>query len=127
MARVYLTIPLATIAVLAAICGLIAATSASILLVIHAILEEIDWSLEQITTQDQSIYILHGTLGTVAKLVVLLVFSGCGVLLSSCGVFLSLFFTGVVGSVFGFIDLFLAAPVLIIWRVIPQRWEYRRD
>lgn len=119
----YLTILLASIGVV------LGATGAGIVFVfvVNAVVKDI-------ATRDQLICILHDALRIVPGFIVLFILSGCGVLLSGCsvllsgcGVFLSLFFTGVVGSLFGIIDLFLAAPILGIWRVIPQRWEYRRD
>lgn len=76
--------------------------------------------VKHIAIRDQSICILDATLRIVPGFVVLFIFS-------ACGVFLSLFFITVVGSLFGFIDLLLVALVLSMWRGNPHRWEYGRD
>lgn len=102
-------------ALLTAIAAVLAVTGAGSVLVfvVNAI-------VKHIAIRDQSICILDATLRIVPGFAVLFMFS-------ACGVFLSLFFITVVGSLFGIIDLFLVALVLSMWRGNPHRWEYGRD
>lgn len=102
-------------ALLTAIAAVLAVTGAGSVLVFV-----VNATVKHIAIRDQSICILDATLRIVPGFAVLFMFS-------ACGVFLSLFFITVVGSLFGIIDLFLVALVLSMWRGNPHRWEYGRD
>lgn len=75
--------------------------------------------VKQSAVPDRPIGILH--------IAALLIFTVTWVVMVLFGVLLSPFFIGVLGSLFGIIDFFLASPLMGIWKAIPGRWEHGQN